>query len=283
LTLGQFDPASTVVLIVESDPGDLELACRAVIGTGVPKCFTVPTGESALAWLSQNACDVVVFEHNLAGMNGQQFMSMVRQTHPDIRLIATSQNRDPRFAISWVQNGAADYVAKDDFFSSQLGRSVQAVGRAISTQRDAQVQEALTAGPAGLDTANSEATWLLRLFRTRYGYTVPLPVDRENELQQWADVVQAFHEYLETSLHIFPETLGRAEDAVVRMVVERGLSPRDVVLLYQLALMRLKEASRSNQQRNARVNPGVFLSRILIRVIEEYQRAVSYGSAQNFA
>jgi DNA-binding response OmpR family regulator len=283
LLQGQFDPASTAVLIVESDPHDLELACRAILSIGIPTCFTVPTGEAALAWLENNTCDVVVFEHKLAGMNGQQFMTMVKQTHPDIRLIATSQNRDPRFGISWVQNGAADFVAKDDFYSSQLGRSIQAAARSLSQQRDTQVQEELTAGPTSLETANSEANWLLRLFRTRYGYNVPLPVDRENELQQWPEVVQAFYEYLETSLHMFPDTLPRAEDAVVRMVVERGLSPRDMVLLYQLSLMRLKDASRREQQRFIRVNPSIFLARVLIRVIEEYQRAVSFGAAQNLA
>ena len=115
----QYDPSTLVVLVVENDPSDLELACRAVLGMGIPRCFTLATGESALAWLEKNDCDIVIFEHNLAGMNGQQFMSLVRQTRPAIKLIATSSNKDPRFAMSWVKNGAADYVDKDNFFSSQ--------------------------------------------------------------------------------------------------------------------------------------------------------------------
>jgi CheY-like chemotaxis protein len=283
LVQGQYDPGSIVVLVVEDDPGDLELACRSVLGTGIPRCFTLATGENALAWLEQHDCDIVIFEHNLAGMNGQQFMSLVRQTRPTIKLIATSANNDPRFAISWVKNGASDYVAKDDFFSSQLARAVQSCARDLAMEQELKASEALTNGAYGLETAGSEATWLLKLFRSRFGYTIPLPVDRENELRRWADVVQTFHEYLETSLRMFPEVLFRAEDVLVRMILERGLSPRDVVLLYQLALMKLKEASRSAPPQNPRVHPGVFLTRVLVRLVEEYQRAVSFEAQERVA
>jgi len=283
LVQGQYDPNSITVLVVEDDRGDLELACRAVLGTGIPRCFTLSTGESALAWLEQHECDIVVFEHNLAGMNGQQFMSLVRQTRPAIKLIATSSNKDPRFAISWVKHGASDYVAKDDFFSSQLGRAVQSCARDLAMEQDRKATDSLAGNHYGLDTASSEANWLLKLFRSRFGYTIPLPVDRENELRRWADVVQTFHEYLETSLRMFPEVLFRAEDVLVRMILERGLSPRDVVLLYQLALMKLKESSRSEQQLNPRVHPGVFLSRVLVRLVEEYQRAMSLDAQERVA
>jgi DNA-binding NarL/FixJ family response regulator len=283
LVLGQYDPKSIVVLVVEDDPGDLELACRSVLGTGIPRCYTLSTGESALAWLEQHECDIVIFEHNLAGMNGQQFMSLVRQARPKVKLIATSSNKDPRFAISWVKHGASDYVAKDDFFSSQLARAVQTCARDLSTEQEHQSNAHLANSSYGLDTASSEATWLLKLFRSRFGYTIPLPVDRENELRRWADVVQTFHEYLETSLRMFPEVLFRTEDILVRMILERGLSPRDVVLLYQLALMKLKEASRNEQQLNPKIHPGVFLSRVLVRLVEEYQRAMSFDAQERVA
>jgi DNA-binding NarL/FixJ family response regulator len=283
LVQGQYDPNSIVVLVVEDDAADLELACRAVLGTGIPRCFTLATGESALAWLEQHDCDIVVFEHNLAGMNGQQFMSLVKQTRPAVRLIATSSNKDPRFAVSWMKNGAADYVAKDDFYSSQLARAVQACARDLTLEHERRTSETIAGSANGLEIASSEANWLLKLFRSRFGYTIPLPVDRENELRRWADVVQTFHEYLETSLRMFPEVLFRSEDVLVRMILERGLSPRDVVLLYQLALMKLKEASRNEQQQSPRVHPGVFLSRVLVRLVEEYQRAMSFEAQERVA
>jgi CheY-like chemotaxis protein len=216
-------------------------------------------------------------------MNGQQFMTLVRQARPAIKLIATSSNKDPRFAVSWVKHGAADFVAKDDFFSSQLAHAVQNCARDLAVEDERKSSEMLAGSGFGLDTAGSEATWLLKLFRSRFGYTIPLPVDRENELRRWADVVQTFHEYLEVSLRMFPEVLFRAEDALVRMILERGLSPRDVVLLYQLALMKLKEASRSAPQQNPRVHPGVFLTRVLVRLVEEYQRAMSFEAQERVA
>jgi hypothetical protein len=150
-------------------------------------------------------------------------------------------------------------------------------------ERERATSDLISGGGHGLDTASSEATWLLKLFRSRFGYAIPLPVDRENELRRWADVVQTFHEYLETSLRMFPEVLFRAEDALVRMILERGLSTRDVVLLYQLALMKLKEASRNEQQLNPRVHPGVYLTRVLIRLVDEYQQAMSFEAQERVA
>ena len=47
--------------------------------------------------------------------------------------------------------------------------------------------------------------------------------------------------------------------------------------------MKLKEASRGEKQLNPRVHPGVFLNRVLIRLVEEYQRAMSFEAQERVA
>jgi DNA-binding NarL/FixJ family response regulator len=272
---GQYDPRSIAVLVVDDDPDDLQLVFRAMQTLGVTKCFVAQTGEAALTWLEHNACTIVVFEHNLSGMNGLQLLNLVRRSYPKLKMIATTRTKDIKFAISLMKQGATDFVPKDDFFSSAIGRAVQGAARDLSIESELETSKALDSQQrGGLDTANLEAAWLLKMFRNRYGYAIPSPASREDDLRRWEDIVNTFKEYVETSLRMFPELVVRSEDALIRMIIERGLSPRDIVNLYYLAVVSMRESSREDGSR-ARVNPGVLLSRILVRVVEEYQRTLS--------
>jgi CheY-like chemotaxis protein len=240
--------------------------------TGITKCFVAQTGEAALAWLEINPCNIVVFEHNLGGMNGLQLISLIRQTHPQLKLIGMARTKDIKFAVSLMRQGANDFVAKDDFFSSTAMRAVQTAARELSIERESKSSELLNM-QAGYESAGAEAAWLLKMFRNRYGYSIPAPASREDELRRWSDVVTVFRDYVETSLRMFPELVVRSEDQLIRMIMERGLSPRDVVNLYHLAVMAMKDDARGQGAR-PRVNPGILLSRVLVRLVEEYQRAI---------
>jgi CheY-like chemotaxis protein len=246
---------------------------RAMQSLGVTRCFVAQTGEAALSWLEHNACNVVVFEHNLSGMNGLQLLNLVHRSYPKLKLIATARTKDIKFAVSLMKQGASDFVPKDDFFTSSIGRAVQGAARDLSIESDLKSTEVLGKSNGGLDTANVEAAWLLKMFRNRYGYSIPSPASREDDLRRWEDIVNTFKDYVETSLRMFPELVVRSEDALVRMIVERGLSPRDIVNLYYLAVVSMRESNPAGAK--PRVNPGVLLSRILVRVVEEYQRTLS--------
>ena len=249
---------------------------------GITKCFVAQTGEAALTWLEHNACNVVVFEHNLSGMNGLQLLNLVRRSYPRLKLIATARTKDIKFAVSLMKQGASDFVPKDDFLSSSIGRAVQSAARDLSFEVEVKSAEVLVTQSGGLDTANVEAAWLLKMFRNRYGYAIPSPASREDELRRWEDIVATFKDYVATSLRMFPELVVRSEDALIRMIIERGLSPRDIVNLYYLAVVSLREETRS-EGGGPRVNPGVLLSRILVRVVEEYQRTLSSQQGLNAA
>ena len=249
--------------------------------TGITRCFVAQTGEAALTWLEDNACNIVVFEHNLTGMNGLQLLNLVRRSHPKLKLIATARTKDIKFAVSLMKQGASDFVPKDDFFSSSIGRAVQGAARDISIETEVRTTEVLgSRSSTHLDTANFEAAWLLKMFRNRYGYAIPSPASREDDLRRWEDIVATFKDYVETSLRMFPELVVRSEDALIRMVIDRGLSPRDVVNLYYLAVVSLRDRE---EVAKPRVNPGVLLSRILVRLVEEYQRTLSSQSGMNAA
>ena len=172
--------------------------------TGITRCFVAQTGEAALTWLEDNACNIVVFEHNLTGMNGFQLLNLVRRSHHKLKLIATARTKDIKFAVSLMKQGASDFVPKDDFFSSSIGRAVQGAARDLSFETEVRTTEVLGSRRSShLDTGNVEAAWLLKMFRNRYGYAIPSPASREDDLRRWEDIVATFKDYVETSLRMF--------------------------------------------------------------------------------
>ncbi len=140
----------------------------------------------------------------------------------------------------------------------------------------------IESGRSKLQVAHAEAGWLLQMFKSRLGFPTVFNSDQSNEVGVWADVVEAFRGYLETSLRTFPDLIARNEDALIRMLIDRGLSPRDVVMLYSLALMSLKNDG-TEERSPIRVNPGVLLARVLTRMVDEYQRWASLKALQGAA
>jgi CheY-like chemotaxis protein len=274
LTLPRYSPKDVVVLLVEGETDDAVVAARALEGMGIVECGFVSTGEAALAWLEARPCDILLFEAELPRMSGLHLLQRAKAAAPALQAIAMSKRADARTAVSLIKHGACDFILKDDYFTSNLITSVQSTLRAKTAVEANHTLQVLQGAESKIEMANAEAMWLLKMFRGRYGYAIPAPAAREEEDQQWSEVVEAFREYLETTLRMFPDLVQRSEDALVRMIMERGLSPRDVVLLYQLSLLGLKERAPA-ENAGIRVHPGVLLSRVLVRLVEEYQRSIS--------
>jgi DNA-binding NarL/FixJ family response regulator len=272
LTLQLYIPADIVVLLVEADTQDAVMASRALQLLGLDNCYLVTSGEAALAWLEENGCDILLFENTLPRMSGSQLLQRVRAAAPTTQAIAMSKSRDAQVAINLIKLGAADYVIKDDYFTSNLARAVQAAARSKGAVDDKIDQEALNSGGSKLEAANAEAAWLLKMFRSRYGYYIPTPGERDDD-SGWSEIVEVFRDYLETALRLFPDIVSRTEDTLVRMLIERGASPRDVILLYQMGVIAAKNSGIAGS--SVRVHPGAILSRLLIRLVEEYQREIS--------
>jgi PAS domain S-box-containing protein len=72
------DPlAGHTVLIVDDEEGIREIVQEGLTARGV-KAEAVESSEAALAYLQSNACEAVVCDFNLPGLNGMQFLEKVR-------------------------------------------------------------------------------------------------------------------------------------------------------------------------------------------------------------
>jgi FixJ family two-component response regulator len=274
LVLPAFNPHDVAVLIVDDNPDDIQVIMRALDRGGLNNAFVCQRGEDAIDWLERDKAQVMVLEYRLPGMNGQQ---VIERLNEDDRLpptIVLSREADFRLAVNLMKLGAGDFLVKDNYLSSALVRSIQTLLR--QRQQDAEKHQArmLGTGDDKLSVAIAEAQWLLKAYKGPYGSKFPQPGEREDLIGSWAEVVEAFRAFLETSLRFFPEVVRREEDALIRMIMQRGLSPRDTVTLYQLGLLALRRPEGTPNV-EVRVAPGVILARVLARLTEDYQRALS--------
>lgn len=77
------------ILIVDDQPLVLDVL-KEILSRGPYDVMAAPSGEEALELLAHDPIDVVISDERMPGMQGSEFLALVRQRHPDtIRIILT--------------------------------------------------------------------------------------------------------------------------------------------------------------------------------------------------
>ena len=271
-----FHPKHITTLIVEDSQDDAALIERALQTFGIKKRSIVDSAEDALAFLANQTCDVALVDYRLPGMNGLQLLERIRDLSPETLIIMVSGCRDERVAASAMKLGAADYMAKDDFITGGIIRSLQIALRERMASREDGLGKALSSGGDRTQAACSEAEWLLESFSSPSelcGHRPSGPV-AEYGAEGWDDALDSFSRYLRGRLVHIPDLLTEEEEGLVRMFVKRGSSPREVVMVYE-AVLRSLLCQPTGAGEEPPLNPTVLLARILARLVDEYQRQLS--------
>jgi CheY-like chemotaxis protein len=262
------NPKDSAVLVVEDNPDDGVLVVRSLDTFGIRKVYAVETAEDALTFLAQHGCDIALVDYNLPGMNGLRLLERIRESWPDIRVVLITGIRDERIAVSAMKAGAADYITKDDLLTSSIIRTLQATLRQQIASTDEQRRSALTAGALDIDAALEETDWLLQPFHDATshharGLDHASPAYGEESLD---DLFGAFERYLREAFRVFPRAAEREEDGLIRMFLERGSSPDEVLAFHRAAL-------RSLLLENIRppMNPVLCVVRLFVLLVEQYQ------------
>ncbi|MCJ7811397.1 MAG: hypothetical protein MUP62_04305, partial [Dehalococcoidia bacterium] len=205
-----------------------------------------------------------------------QLLERIRDLSPETLVIMVSGSRDERVAASAMKLGAADYVAKDDFLTGGIIRSLQFALKERMASREDGLRMALSSGGDRTQAACSEAQWLLESFSSPsepYGRRPSEPV-AEYGAEGWDDALDSLSRYLRGRLVHIPDLLTEEEEALVRMFVKRGSSPREIVVVYE-AVLRSLLCEPTGAGEEPPLNPTVLLARILARLVDEYQRRLS--------
>ena len=77
------------ILIVDDQPLVLGVL-KEILSRGPYTVFGAPSGEEALDLMARESIDVVISDERMPGMQGSEFLSIVRKRHPDtVRIILT--------------------------------------------------------------------------------------------------------------------------------------------------------------------------------------------------
>jgi DNA-binding NtrC family response regulator len=83
--------------------------------------------DAALAWLAENACDVVLTDLNLGGANGIELARRVDEARPDLPVVVLTAFGSIETAVLAIRAGAYDYITKPidmDALALALDRAV---------------------------------------------------------------------------------------------------------------------------------------------------------------
>ncbi|MDQ1184003.1 sigma-54-dependent transcriptional regulator [Agrobacterium larrymoorei] len=119
----------TVYLV--DDDSQLRKAMRQTLELEGMTVMPFPKAELALDALEENFDGVIVTDVRMPGMDGLQFFEHVRKIDADLPVILITGHGDVPMAVSALQNGAYDFIAKP--FPAE--RMVESVRRALEKRR----------------------------------------------------------------------------------------------------------------------------------------------------
>lgn len=79
---------------------------------GIDVVAEAEDGEAVKNLLDETSVDVIVMDINMPGMNGIKTTRMVKEEHPDIKVLALTMSSDDSHIRQMVQAGASGYIMK---------------------------------------------------------------------------------------------------------------------------------------------------------------------------
>ena len=136
-------------LLVEDEPGDVELALRALREAGLEATGDVAqTAEQFTDLVRKNSYDVILADYKLPNWNGMEAVQVLRREGLDVPVILVSGPLGELTAVECIKQGAADYILKD-----HITRLPESVRRAM---RDKKLREDRTQSQAELARSNRD-------------------------------------------------------------------------------------------------------------------------------
>ena len=148
------------------------------------------------------------------------------------------------------------------------------------------IRRAAPSGGAGsLETARAEIAWISESFAPA-SQTEAVPdiladdsiIRRLAPADPFHDLIDAVGHYLSASFASFPEPATGAEQALARMILERDLTPGDILGLFAASLPNLDIG-----QQEPPVSPALCLTRLFALLVEQLQESATFSALRKAA
>ncbi len=101
------------VLLVDDEPGYADMVAEYLeLNDGVDTVVAETDPQEALARLEDSPVDCVVSDYAMPGVDGLDFLGLVRERHPDLPFLMLTGNSDEETAAEAVSAGVTDYFRK---------------------------------------------------------------------------------------------------------------------------------------------------------------------------
>jgi two-component system response regulator AtoC len=131
---------------------------------------TAPSAEDAQTLIGDGAPDLVITDHRLPGMSGQELLVAVKKAHPRVAIVMITAHGTIDDAVAAMRDGASDYLRKP-IDLKELGLVVDRCVARQSLQREVEyyrTRELSDSAPSGI-VGSSPAVIELRALITRLG------------------------------------------------------------------------------------------------------------------
>jgi DNA-binding NarL/FixJ family response regulator len=271
------NPGDASVLMVEDSPNDQMIGTRALKNFGIRHWRLARTAEDGLEEAARCEYDVVLVDYRLPGMNGLEFLERLRDLSPATRTIFMTGARQESVAVAAMKLGVSDYIIKDEYLTSHIVRSLQAALRERVASGQAEQREGLSVQGRLVPEASIEGAWLLHALDERHGYWPAGQSIRDALGDEWNNALQAFAAYVRAGAEKFPEPATDSDDALIRVLSQMGVSPRDLYRLYVAAVREVSKEAVVGHEVFA-IRPIFFLTHIMACLIEEQQVLLSLST-----
>jgi len=116
------------ILIADDDP-DIHYLLAAALASEDYRIEDALDGEEALSYLQANACDLVITDIRMPGLDGLQLLHKIRETRPGTRVLVMTAESTPASVISSLRDHAIGYFSKPfslDAVADTVARALRA-------------------------------------------------------------------------------------------------------------------------------------------------------------
>jgi len=106
------DAAAKPAVFIVDDHGLFRSGVRSELGDQVEVVGEADDVEPAIAGIARSVPDVVLLDVHLPGGGGQDVVSAITKSHPEVRFLALSASDAPEDVIAVIRSGARGYVTK---------------------------------------------------------------------------------------------------------------------------------------------------------------------------
>ncbi len=101
------------IFIVDDDDFSSNMYGQFLKHNGFPKVELISEGEKCVARLSERP-DIIFLDHQMADMSGMETLQKIKKYDPKIKVVMVSGQENIRMAVSFIKQGAYDYIVKGD-------------------------------------------------------------------------------------------------------------------------------------------------------------------------